>query len=620
MEFIDDQFSNQSYTLKDIKVLKGFLSFLKPYFKKFIFLIILSIIISGCFTLESRLSAILIEKISDQYLGKLDMNEVLKSFNIFLSIDLSIIGFGSFFLFIVDYQLRTLGQYIIYDFRRNMFQHVLKLSAKQMQKLKIGSYVTRITNDTKNISTFFSDIFPQFIRSIFTLFFILVITFITTGLFGFIFLAFLPIIFLLAKFFRSKSMKYYLGEKNSVSKMNSFLAESFSGIKTTKSFNKEEYKFSEFCEKNNDIYSFYTKSQTLFAFYYPTMYLLQMICIFFVFLFGIPSLNKYYSTGTGLSYGSFYFLTTNGWLFFQPIQQLAGLLNNIQSVLSSAKRSQYVLEMKIDITDQKDAIDVDSFKGKVEFRHVYFKYADSQEYVLKDVSFIIYPGKTIGFVGATGAGKSTIISLITRNYDIEKGEILIDDVNIKNYSLECLKKNIGLMMQDVFLFSGTVKDNISLFDNSISNEEIEKNSKLVGLDTIVQRLPNKYNEEVSQRGENFSAGERQLISFARTLSYHPSLMLLDEATSNIDTETESIIQNSFENMKQLGTLIIIAHRLSTIKKADHIFCVQKGKIIEEGNHKELLAQKGYYYNLYTLQSLQKKIQGENKHNEKNDTL
>ena len=609
MEFIDEQYSNQTYSLKDIRVLKSFFIFLKPYMRNFIFLIVLSIITSFCFTLESYFSSYLIDAINMQYQNKATLDETLKIFYTFLILDITVLSTGSVLLYVVDYTLRKIGQYIIYDFRGEMFKHVLKLSTKQMQTLKIGSYVTRITNDTKNISFFFSDIFPQFIKAVFSLIFVIIITFMRTKYFGFLFLGFLPIVFTIALVFRKKSMKYYLGEKNSVSRMNSFLSESFSGIKITKSFNKEKHKLDEFDIKNNNIYSYYTKSQQLFAFYYPSMFLLQMICIFLVVLFGIPSVFKYNDTGVGLSSGAFYYLSISGWTFFQPIQQLAGLLNSIQSVLSSAKRSQYVLDMDIEIIDESDAIDVDSFKGKVEFRHVYFKYEDGQDYVLKDVSFVIYPGKTIGFVGATGAGKSTIISLITRTYEIEKGEILIDDINIKKYSLDCLKKNIGLMMQDVFLFSGTVKDNISLFDKSISDDEIIKNSKLVGLDQIVNKLPNKYEEEVSQRGENFSAGERQLISFARTISYNPSLMLLDEATSNIDTETENIIQQSFENMKQIGTLIIIAHRLSTIKNADHIFCVQKGRIIEEGNHKELLAQKGYYYNLYTLQSLQKKLQG-----------
>ena len=609
MEFIDEQYSNQTYSLKDIRVLKSFFIFLKPYMRNFIFLIVLSIITSFCFTLESYFSSYLIDAINMQYQNKATLDETLKIFYTFLILDITVLSTGSVLLYVVDYTLRKIGQYIIYDFRGEMFKHVLKLSTKQMQTLKIGSYVTRITNDTKNISFFFSDIFPQFIKAVFSLIFVIIITFMRTKYFGFLFLGFLPIVFSIALVFRKKSMKYYLGEKNSVSRMNSFLSESFSGIKITKSFNKEKHKLAEFDIKNNNIYSYYTKSQQLFAFYYPSMFLLQMICIFLVVLFGIPSVFKYNDTGVGLSSGAFYYLSISGWTFFQPIQQLAGLLNSIQSVLSSAKRSQYVLDMDIEIIDESDAIDVDSFKGKVEFRHVYFKYEDGQDYVLKDVSFVIYPGKTIGFVGATGAGKSTIISLITRTYEIEKGEILIDDINIKKYSLDCLKKNIGLMMQDVFLFSGTVKDNISLFDKSISDDEIIKNSKLVGLDQIVNKLPNKYEEEVSQRGENFSAGERQLISFARTISYNPSLMLLDEATSNIDTETENIIQQSFENMKQIGTLIIIAHRLSTIKNADHIFCVQKGRIIEEGNHKELLAQKGYYYNLYTLQSLQKKLQG-----------
>lgn len=617
MEFNDEQYSNQSYNLKDIKVLKSFFVFLKPYLKFFIFIIFLSLIASSCFTIESYFTSFMIDAIREYEVKKVTLEHTLNIFYLFLVLDIVVLILGSFLQYIVDFNLRRTGQNIIYDFRRKMFNHVLSLSTKQMQSLKIGSFVTRITNDTRHISNFFSDIFPQFVRALFSLIFVTIITFARTGVYGFIFVSFLPIVFLLALLFRRKSMKYYLGEKNSVSMMNSFLSESFSGIKITKSFSKEEYKLSEFDKKNHDIYSYYTKSQTLFAFYYPIMYLLQMSCVLLVFAFGIPSVFKYNETGVGLTSGAFYYLSISGWTFFQPIQQLAGLLNNIQSVLSSAKRSQFVLDMDIEIVDDKDAIDVERFKGKVEFKHVYFRYDKNQDYVLKDVSFVIYPGKTIGFVGATGAGKSTIISLITRAYEAEKGEILIDDINIKKYSIECLKRNIGLMMQDIFLFSGNIKDNISLFDENISDEEIIKNSKFVGLHPIIDKLPDKYNYEVTQRGENFSSGERQLISFARTLTYHPSLMLLDEATSNIDTETEHIIEQSLENMKQIGTLIIVAHRLSTIKNADHIFCVHKGKIIEEGNHEELIAQKGYYYNLYTLQSLQKNIRG-NKNEKKQD--
>ena len=610
MEFNDEQFSNQSYSLKDFKVLKNFFKFLKPYRKIFIDVLFLSIIVTACFTIEPYISSYIIDAVKQYELDKIDIIQTYDIFNLFLTLDIIVLVIGSILSYLVDYMLRKIGQFIIYDFRKKMFSHVLNLSNKQMQSLKIGSFVTRITNDTKHISMFFSDILPQFTRAILSVIFVTILTFLRTGIYGLTFVSFLPIILVIAIVFRKKSMKYYLGEKNAVSKMNSFLSESFSGIKITKSFNKEDYKEIEFLEKNNEIYSFYIKSQNLFAFYYPLMYLLQMVCIFLVFLFGIPSVLKYNSTGVGLSSGAFYYLSISGWSFFQPLQQIAGLLNNIQSVLSSAKRSQYVLEMEIEITDKEGALNVDSFKGKVEFKHVYFRYDKNTDYILKDVSFVIYPGKTIGFVGATGAGKSTIISLITRQYEVEKGEILIDDINIKNYSLDTLKQNIGLMMQDIFLFSGSIKDNISLFDKSISDEEIINNSKLVGLDEIINKLPNKYDEKVTERGENFSSGERQLISFARTISYHPSLMLLDEATSNIDSQTENIIEQSLENMKQIGTLIIVAHRLSTLKNADHIFCVHKGRIIEEGNHKELIEQKGYYYNLYTLQSLQKGMRGE----------
>ena len=274
--------------------------------------------------------------------------------------------------------------------------------------------------------------------------------------------------------------------------------------------------------------------------------------------------------------------------------------------MSSAERTEAILEIAPEITDDKESIDVPKFKGKIEFKHVYFAY-EGDDYVLKDVSFVILPGQTAAFVGATGAGKSTIISLISRVYDANKGEILIDDIDIKKYSLECLRRNIGIMLQDVFLFSGTISSNISLEAKDITKDEVISAAKYVGADKFIERLPKQYDELVTERGENFSAGQRQLISFARTLIYHPSLILLDEATANIDTETESLIQSNLIKMREIGTMIIVAHRLSTIKHADIIFVVNKGEIIERGNHQDLLKLKGAYYNLYRLQNMAKKV-------------
>jgi ATP-binding cassette subfamily B protein len=493
-----------------------------------------------------------------------------------------------------------------------MFSHVLSLSQKQMKSLKTGSFVTRITNDTQNLSAFFSDLLPSLIRNSVSLVIIIVICFIKTSYFGFIFVAYLPVSFLLAYLFQKKAAKYYMGEKNSISRMNSFLSESFGGISVIKTYNREEKKLYEFDEKNNTIYHYHLLSQNLFAFFYPSMYFLQVSCQILLSAFCIPAI---YNHPEIMTVGSFYLLLSYASQFFQPIQQIAQLLNSFSSVLSSATRCSFVLDMEPEIVSTKDALAPDSFKGKIEFRHVYFRYEDSKkedDYVLKDVSFVIYPGKTVAFVGATGAGKSTIISLISRTYDATKGEILIDDVDIRKYSLESLRKNIGMMMQDVFLFSGTIGDNISLGDKKVTKEEVISSARYVGADSFIEKLPGQYDEKVVEKGGNFSAGERQLISFARTLTYHPSLMLLDEATANIDTETEQVIQNSLKKMRSIGTMIIVAHRLSTIKDADHIFVVGKGKILEEGNHQELLKMHGTYYNLYRLQNLEQNLGKENR--------
>lgn len=603
-ESIEEQ--NSSYSVKDMRIMKSFLKYLKPYRTSFSLLVFFDIFVNFSWTAESLFFSLVIDSISDFEKGLYSFQQTKSSFFLYGGLTFSLLFFASIGTYIVSFYLRKIGQKIIYDFRKDMFSHVLNLSQKQLKSLKTGSFVTRITNDTQNLSTFFSDIFPSFLRAILSLVIILSISFYRAGVYAFVFLAFLPFVFIISSFFSKKARRHYLGEKDAISKMNSFLSESFSGIQVIKTYHKEEKKMLEFEQKNNDIYKNYVKSQDLFAFFYPSMYLLQMVCVLIICIFSIPAVYK----GI-LSVGVFYLLITYSSQFFQPIQQLSQLQNTIQSVLSSATRTQFVLDMKPEIVNQKNSVDVNKFKGKVEFRNVYFKYEDGQDYVLKDVSFIIYPGKTVAFVGPTGAGKSTIISLISRTYEPDKGQILIDDIDIKKYSLECLRRNIGMMMQDVFLFSGTISENISLGDKSLSEEEIEKNARFVGADRIINKLPLKYQEQVSEKGNNFSSGERQLISFARTLSYHPSLMLLDEATANIDTETENIIEDSLSRMKNISTMIIVAHRLSTIKHADHIFVIKKGSLIEEGNHQELLKMKGTYYNLYRLQNMEKNLnQGE----------
>lgn len=594
----------KQYSFKDITLIKTLLKYLKPYAKWFAMVLLLDVFVDAAFTLEPILTRYMLNYIDETLKlirSGIVVENPMRMIYIYGFADAMIWILAGLGAYAVNISLKKIGQAMIRDIRIEMFSKVMSLSLSQLRSLKVGSYVTRITNDTQTLSTFFSDLMPQFLRAILTLIYITVTTFVFEGWFGFIFLAFLPIVFLLSYFFRKKAKKHYRANKKAVSKMNSFLSEAFQGIRVTKSFAKENKKQLEFEEKNEAIYNSYRKSQNLFAVFYPMMYLLQMCCVLIILAFGIPLM-----AGGAMLVGDFNMLYSYSGQFFQPIQTITQLLNQLQSIISSTERILVVLNFEPEIEDGGKDIDVPSFKGKIEFRHVYFAY-EKEDYVLKDVSFTIEPGKTIAFVGATGAGKSTIISLISRTYDVNSGEILIDDVPIQDYSISCLRRNIGVMLQEVFLFSGTIADNISLGDEKIDDMKIREGAKKVGADDFIMRLEEGYQSNVSQGGENFSAGQKQLISFARTIVYNPSLVLLDEATANIDTETEHLIQSSIEAMRSIGTMIIVAHRLSTIKGADQIYVMKKGRIIESGTHRDLLQLKGNYYNLYRIQNMERKL-------------
>lgn len=602
----DEEILVKQYSLKDVSVIKNILSYAKPYKWEFIIMIVFDIFVNVAFTMDP-----LLVKYMMDLLSKASQEDIFSKVMIIIAVDILLWIIGSVGGFLVNLNLKKYGQKIVKDMRDDLFSHVINLSLADLRKLKIGSYVTRITNDTQNISNLFSEILPQALRALLSLFIIMITTFTVTHFYGFIFLAYIPIVFLASYLFNKQSRKYYRQEKHAISSMNSFLSEAFQGIKVTKTYNRENKKHEEFKKYNENIHASFIKSQNLFAFYYPFMYLLQISCILILLAFAIPNLTLDTTIKAGITVGTFQMLYSYSGQFFQPIQTLTQLMNSVQQIISSTERIIVVKEEKEEVIESNDLLDVETFKGEIEFKHVYFAY-ENDDYVLKDVSFVIHQGQTAAFVGATGAGKSTIISLISRTYEINSGQILIDGRDIHEYSLSCLRRNIGLMLQDVFIFSGNIADNISLGNEEVTLDEIKKASEYVGADSFISKLPDNYLTKVTERGENFSAGQRQLMSFARTILYHPSLVLLDEATANIDTETENIIQSSLEKMKSIGTMIIVAHRLSTIKNADIIFVVSKGVIIEHGNHQELLKLKGNYYNLYKLQNMEKNLGKEEK--------
>ena len=421
-------------------------------------------------------------------------------------------------------------------------------------------------------------------------------------------MCFLPVIAISSLIFRKLLRNNYRKVRHSFSVMNAFLNENISGMKITQIFNQEEQKEKEFDRLNNNILTARKRDIKLFATYRPFVTFVFYMALACVFGFGTYFCIKDGIVASPLL-GGFMDLTVIGIIqifyslvgrFFNPIQQLADQFNALQRAFTSCERLYNLLDIKPDFHDTEESVDVEHFEGDIEFKNVWFAYKEG-EWILKDVSFHIKPKEVVAFVGATGAGKTTILQLIVRNYEIQKGQILIDGKDIRTIKIKSLRKGIGQMLQDVFLFSGSIRSNINLRDEEIKDEEIIEACEYVNADQFINKLPKGLDEEVQEGGSNFSSGQRQLLSFARTVVHKPQILILDEATANIDTETEQIIQQSLLKMMNIGTMLIVAHRLSTIQHADNIICLQKGQIIEQGNHQELLKQKGYYYNLYRLQ-------------------
>ena len=570
--------------LPTFSMIKRSFGYIKPEIKTFI--------LTFVFIIFNVVLSVALPLFIGEITKNLKSDQINLEYIIFLVIVYFILNFlNQIFLYFETMILQKAGQRIIYKLRMEVYEHVLELSSSQLNHMPVGSLVTRVANYTTSVSDLFTSVFVKMITNILTIVGVFGVMLYISPLLSAILLIIIVIVFIFSYIFERIIKKVFKKERNSISRLNTFLSENISGMKIIQAFNKEKDKKSEFDFYNNELKKNRVAVTKVFALYRPLMNFLFYLAIASTFMFGVL---------LGLSSSaivSFYFLLSR---FFNPVQELADKLNDLQRSLTALEKLFVLLDINPEVLDEEDAIEIDHFEGKIEFRNVYFAY-ENDDYILKDVSFIVNPKESVAFVGATGAGKTTILSLIVRNYEINSGEILIDDINIKHIKIKSLRKAIGQMLQDVFLFSGTIKENITLNDESFSDEEIKKVADYVNASYFIEKLPKKYEEVVIERGENFSSGERQLLSFARTVLAKPQILILDEATANIDTETESIIQQSLEKIKSIGTMLIVAHRLSTIQHCDKIFVLQDGKIIESGSHQDLLKNKGYYYKLYELQ-------------------
>jgi ATP-binding cassette subfamily B protein len=585
-------FQEQHESRQDWKVIQRFYAYLKPHLWTFILAFILMILATLTGMILPLASGLAIDRMIDPNFTLDEKVWTIVTGTIVLLISS---GFSTYLSYVQNILLQKIGQQITHEIRQEVYDHISTLSIGQINEVPVGKLVTRATNDPANISDMFTNTLVNVIRSVLSMLIIIVILFWINPLMTLMMLLVIPLILLSSHIYRQYAKVAFRDVRNKTSELNAFLSEHLSGMKIIQVFNQEDKKNIEFqainqALKKSALYDMYT-----FAIYRPIVYLLSMVATLLALYFG--ALSIFEATLTVGLFVSFYVYVGQ---FFEPIQQIADQLNTLQGSFASAEKIFDVLDTKPKIKDGTDAIELKEFKGKVEFKDVWFSYIPD-EWVLKGVSFTINPNETVALVGATGSGKTTILQLIVRNYEIQKGEILIDDIPIKTIQRSSLRKWIGQMLQDVFLFSGTVRDNVTLANPSITDENIHQASQYVGLDYVLKKLPQGLTYQVKERGKNFSSGERQLISFARALVYKPSLMILDEATANIDSETETIIQQSLEKMMSLSTMIIVAHRLSTIQHSDRIIVMQKGEIKEMGTHQSLLQAKGLYYNLYLLQ-------------------
>ena len=586
--------------MEDGELIRRLLKYAVPYKKQFV-LVLGIMLVSIAYDLASPLIVGAIEEMikDDFQLGALGRWVLLYAGILIVSL------ICTYFQAII---LQRTGQRILSALRQDLFVHIESLSHEQLNQIPVGKLVTRVTNDTNAISMMFTNILVNMAKNVFVVVGVLAAMLMLNYALTLMVLCFVPFLVLFTVIFRKFTRKVFRVVKDRTTDINTYLSENLSGIKITQVFNQEERKMADFLRRSNDLKKAKQNQIFVFGIFRPMVYMLyisSVLCLLYLggrgYIKGGTFLGQSFTSGVIVSFDMY----VNK--FFNPIQNLAEQFNQLQSAFASAEKIFTIFDMKPEVVDEPGAIELEEIRGEIEFKDVWFAYVPG-EWVLKGVSFHVLPRQTVAFVGSTGSGKTTILNLICRNYDIQKGQILIDGIDIRHIKIASLRKHFGQMLQDVFLFSGTVRSNIVLREDRFTDEEIWQACRYVNADSFINKMENGLDETVRERGNNFSAGQRQLLSFARTIIHRPEVMILDEATANIDTETEILIQDSLEKMKNIGTMLIVAHRLSTIQHADNIIVLAHGEILEQGTHQELLRHRGRYYQLYTLQFNKQQLQ------------
>ncbi|UZQ83790.1 MULTISPECIES: ABC transporter ATP-binding protein [Thermoanaerobacter] len=577
----------------DIKIMKRLLTYAKPYWL-YIFIAAVGILLV---TASNLLRPYLVQKAIDNYINNPNIPKVeaingVTHIGILYLIIITvafIINYGQIYL------IQYTGQKIIFNLRQQIFEHLQSLSLSFFDKNPVGRLVTRVTNDTDTLNELYTSVIANLFNDIFIILGIIIAMVSYNVKLALISLSTTPLIIGGMYIYRKLASQAYRLVRIRLARINAFLSEHISGMKIVQLFVTEHKKSKEFEKINKDYYDANMRQLTIFAIFRPSMDVIYSLTLALLIWYGGKDIISH-----KIEFGVLYAFVNYLQQLFQPIFDISEKYDILQSAMASAERIFILLDTKEQIKDPEKPIPLEDIQGKIEFKNVWFSY-NGKEWVLKDVSFVVNPGETVAFVGATGAGKSSIISLLSRFYDIQKGEILIDGIDIRKVRQQDLRKHIGVVLQDVFLFTGDIKSNIRLNNKNITDNDIYMVAKYVNAHHFIKKLPEGYESKVTERGSTLSAGQRQLLAFARALAFNPKILVLDEATANIDTETERLIQDALKKLTKGRTTLVIAHRLSTIQHADKIIVLHKGRIREMGTHNELLQKKGLYYNLYMLQ-------------------